>query len=196
MGGFTSYTSCKYCRRQITKPNLLRHEFSCLENPNIKVTMCKRCGSEPVSKKRKSCQFCSRECAYRFKEESNGLRDKRCESCGSMFSIENCKRGYYRKTCSKKCLSALISKNSRENIRCGGNGCGPRSKKTIYKGYTFDSSWEANLAEWMDNREIAWIRDRSIIFRWKDDEKKFVDTRQIFISRFSECMWTLKIVIL
>lgn len=30
-----------------------------------------------------------------------------------------------------------------------------------------DSSWEVDLAEWLDSRGIKWIRSRSIKFFWK-----------------------------
>ena len=35
-----------------------------------------------------------------------------------------------------------------------------------------DSSWEVELAEWMDNEGIVWIRDKGIFFKWIDKEGK------------------------
>ena len=35
-----------------------------------------------------------------------------------------------------------------------------------------DSSWEVNIAKWLDSKNIQWKRDRKIIFYWTDLEGK------------------------
>ena len=69
------------------------------------------------------------------------------------------------KTCSRKCLSVLLSQNSAANPNCGGE---TNYKKFKYKDVWMDSSWEVNLAKWLDNNSIEWKRDRKINFIWTD----------------------------
>lgn len=84
------------------------------------------------------------------------------------------------KTCSKECLKKLISINSTDNPNCGGD---TNFKKFKYKGIWMDSSWEVNIAKWLDFYNVKWIRDRKIYFIWTDEFEKKEDIIQIFIYR-------------
>lgn len=88
--------------------------------------------------------------------------DKKCVLCENLFSIQKFKT---RKTCSEKCFRKLMSVNSTKNPNCGGE---TNFKKYKYNNIWMDSSWEVNIAKWLDINNIKWIRDRKINFIWTD----------------------------
>ena len=94
----------------------------------------------------------------------------KCEICNNSF-IKTSNKHLYKdqKTCSDLCLKKLISRNSTNNINCGGE---TNYKKFKYKNIWMDSSWELKIATWLDNNNIIWKRDRKIIFYWTDSENK------------------------
>lgn len=48
------------------------------------------------------------------------------------------------------------------------NVCG-RSKKVVYNGNKFHSTWEVNVAIWLDAHEVIWQRDVTPIpYQWND----------------------------
>lgn len=73
------------------------------------------------------------------------------------------------KTCGNNCYRQLISRNSRKNIKCGGE---TNYYKYDYKGIIMDSSWEVDLAKWMDSKKIEWVRDKKIYFNYIGKDKK------------------------
>lgn len=89
-----------------------------------------------------------------------------CVVCKSKFNkTVNSKEDVF-KTCSKKCFLELLSKNSRENPNCGGE---LGYKHYDYKEIKMDSSWEVELARWMDKNNIKWERSRKKhMFWWTD----------------------------
>ena len=88
--------------------------------------------------------------------------DRKCVICKTIFNIQKCKR---KKTCSDGCLKKLMSVNSTKNPNCGGE---TNYKKYKYNDIWMDSTWEVNIAIWLDNNNIKWIRDRKINFIWTD----------------------------
>ena len=78
-----------------------------------------------------------------------------CIYCESPFNHLN----KYRKTCSDICNHRRLS------TLCGGE---TNYKKFKYKDVWMDSSWEVELAEWFDDNDIQWIRDKKINFKWID----------------------------
>lgn len=73
------------------------------------------------------------------------------------------------KTCSKKCKGTLLSINSTNNPNCGGE---TNYNRYVRNNITFDSSWEVEIAEFLDNNNIKWIRDRKIVLYWIDSNNK------------------------
>jgi hypothetical protein len=73
------------------------------------------------------------------------------------------------KTCSKKCFLELLSNQSRKNPNCGGE---TNYKKFIYKNVYMDSSWEVNLAKFLDLNDIEWKRSKKFVFLWTDKNNK------------------------
>ena len=59
--------------------------------------------------------------------------------------------------------------NSRANPNCGGE---TNYRKFKYNDIWMDSSWEVNVAKWMDENNIKWRRDRKINFKWTDMDGK------------------------
>ena len=76
-----------------------------------------------------------------------------CSHCGKEFWKNNA-NGRFSTTCSDECFLAVKRKN-----RAG--------SKTIYNGESYDSSWEAKLAEWFDYSNISYVRPKQSI-PWVD----------------------------
>lgn len=62
-----------------------------------------------------------------------------------------------------------MSKKARENPNCGGE---TNYKKFKYNDIWMDSSWEVNIAKWMDEHSIKWRRDKKMNFLWTDLDGK------------------------
>lgn len=86
----------------------------------------------------------------------------KCIICNNDFETKNKNA----KTCSKECYSYLLKQNSRNNPNCGGE---TNYKRYLYKDIGMDSSWEVELAKWLDEKNIKWIRSRKICLFWKDE---------------------------
>jgi hypothetical protein len=92
------------------------------------------------------------------------IKNKHCEICNNVFQLD---KNFNIKTCGIICSKKLMSNNSTANPNCGGQ---TNYKKFQYKGIWMDSSWEVNIAKWMDEHNIQWKRDKKINFTWTDIE--------------------------
>jgi hypothetical protein len=99
------------------------------------------------------------------------LYDFVCVECGRRFQkftnswvFENKPR----KTCSEKCYKIYLRRKSIENPNCGGE---TGYKHYQYKNVWMDSSWEVELANWMDENNIKWERSRKKHMFWWTDIK-------------------------
>ena len=90
-----------------------------------------------------------------------------CVVCNNPFSIMSKKKVYNKKTCSKECYTKLLHKWTRENPNCGGE---LGYKRFYYKNILMDSSWEVEIAKWMDEKDIVWDRSRKRHMFWWTDE--------------------------
>jgi hypothetical protein len=72
-----------------------------------------------------------------------------------------------KKTCSKRCYIKMLKKWTRENPNCGGE---LGYKHYDYNGVKMDSSWEVDIAKWMDNENIKWERSRKKYMLWWTDD--------------------------
>lgn len=130
---------------------------------------CIICNAEILSiKKKKYCQTCLYERHKRRCIENEAYRKKVsffciCTICNKSFI------NYFnpRKTCSKTCYKTLLQKNSRKNPHCGGE---TNFKRYKYKNILMDSSWEVELAKWLDHNNIKWIRSRKLLLWWTDKQ--------------------------
>lgn len=90
------------------------------------------------------------------------VKTAQCEFCGKLFQHPALKS---RKTCSDSCSKELTRKKAQENPNCGGE---TNFKRFVYQNILFDSSWEVEIAKWMDEHNVKWIRSRKMLFRWTD----------------------------
>lgn len=156
--------------------------------PILESRVCKQCSKEfRVVASKKASNFCSHSCCSKFKwtqfkktdaykdfienarkknlgtqREKQSLEIRSCRICGTKFEIEPYKAKI---TCSKVCYSKLVSINSRNHPNCGGE---TNHKRYMYKDISMDSSWEVDIAKWMDKNNVTWIRSRKIVFLWSD----------------------------
>jgi len=123
---------------------------------NLKDALCKHC-QRPIKINPKACSTnsccdkCKRIITYHCV----------CKICGKNFA--HLKRSV--KTCGEQCYKKLLSINSINNLNCGGE---TNFKRFKYKNITFDSSWEVDIAKFLDSYKIKWKRSRKIVLFWID----------------------------
>jgi hypothetical protein len=192
----TNGKECKFCK-EIQKCHLEAHEKVCSLNPkNIRVCKCcsnrltKQQGSfcssscsaksnnlkRQLNQKLSNCIQCDVEiisttctkkyCSTCYKNRaiaSNRSRvfELHCKICNSKFTHFNKNV----KTCCTKCTTKLKSQISKQNPNCGGE---TNYKRYSYKNIIFDSSWEVEIAIFLDEHQIKWSRSRKHILYWVD----------------------------
>lgn len=170
-GRFNFYCSKHCCSTGVTK---VTKKF-----PD-KIKQCEWCGKDFItSDAKKANKCCSKKCAISQTAKFNtklpqDRAPKRkyiprpkvstCIVCNKEFASVNT-----RQTCSKKCCSELMSAKARANPNCGGE---TNYKKFQYNGVWMDSSWEVQIAEWLDREDIQWVRTKQIYFEWIDKTGK------------------------
>jgi hypothetical protein len=93
------------------------------------------------------------------------IENRMCIICSSSFQKRRWQKG---KTCGKTCFKELCRRNSRANPNCGGD---TNYRKYKYNNIWMDSTWEVDLAKWMDSNSIMWERDRKKHqFMWTDSD--------------------------
>lgn len=156
---------------------------------------CKKCNSSFLVRERtksfpnKENYYCSRNCSNSHihsnesknkisksvkkylmdnpeKRKPISIEFRECLICNIKFEIETWRK---KKTCGKECFCKLMSKNSRLNPNCGGE---TNFKKFKYNDIWMDSSWEVNIAKWLDENCVKWKRDRKMNFKWTDVDGK------------------------
>lgn len=152
---------CKYCGKvlEYDKRNNIVCNISCSTSNNNR----KRVGSSHnFSEKALKNIIDSNKKKLQKNQDNYNKQKNHCISCGT--ALEYKKRN--RKTCSNTCYTEHISKLSSNNINCGGQ---TNYRKFEYKGILMDSNWEVQLAKWMDEHEIVWIRSKKdLLFNWVD----------------------------
>lgn len=176
--GYTRFYCSRACSEKFNlKPFIKKHQ--------VIEKQCLICSKTfKSSTKKRAAKTCSISCAGKLsfyslhpevKERKIGILIKKgfrpkkvtyslvCRNCNTVF--EN--RNKNRHSCSSHCRSALASQRARANPNCGGE---TNYKRYKYNGISMDSSWEIELARWLDEQKIKWIRDRKICLFWKDQD--------------------------
>lgn len=125
---------------------------------------CDTCNVEFTTKEHvpKNHCFSCREVYCRQKKEKITY----CCVCQKLFI--SLTRDKPRLTCSDTCFRLLLSKNNKSNPNCGGE---TNYRKYRYKDIWMDSSWEVELAKFLDSHNITWLRSRKIVFDWIDSHQ-------------------------
>jgi hypothetical protein len=123
---------------------------------NLKNTLCKHCKVPiKINSRASSINSCCGEC------KKIATYNCTCKVCGKNFS--HLKRSV--KTCGKQCYKKLLSSHSTNNPNCGGE---TNFKRFKYNGVIFDSSWEVDIAKFLNKNKIKWQRSRKIVLIWVD----------------------------
>ena len=92
------------------------------------------------------------------------LKDQICVECGNIFHYH-----ILRKTCSSECCTSRLTRKSLLNRNCGGE---TNFRRFRYNDISMDSSWEVNVAKYMDEHNIKWQRSKKLCFMWHDEINK------------------------
>lgn len=159
---------CVVCSTPLTKMQECFCSNSCSAKANnisrqlkIKTSLCMQCGVEITSTTctKKFCTSCYKSRAIKLSRPKPV--ELECTICKNKFM-------HFRKhvkTCSKECRSKLHSKLSTQNPNCGGE---TNYKRYIYNDVIFDSSWEVEIAKFLDEHQIKWSRSRKHLLHWID----------------------------
>jgi hypothetical protein len=120
---------------------------------------CPICNKDIVVSLNASCKTMCEVC--RKQKLKQNKHDLICVICNSAFKGRN----KTTKTCSKVCKSILNKQTSTNNPNCGGFHSG---KVYYYKNVTFDSTWEVEIAKFLDSKNIKWIRDKNLRIQYTD----------------------------
>jgi hypothetical protein len=187
---------CQYCSKDISC-NLQRHENACSLNPNnfkkclncknmvkkqnkfcssvcsasfnnkkrtvkTKISNCLECNVILTStiNEKKFCQNCLRK-----RHNTYNVKNKNKIKCTCVVCFKEFNYFTKKKTCSKGCFSKLLHINSTNNPNCGGE---TNYKRYTYKNISFDSSWEIEIAKFLDKKNIVWERSRKHLLHWYD----------------------------
>ena len=149
---------CSFCNKEFETTTHKKHRKCCSKlcvNRYVKTFINKEKQSNLVKSLWKSG-------VYDKLKVGRKIHDLKCIICENNFKNINKKV----KTCGDECYRKLISKNSRENPNCGGE---TNYKKYRYKDIWMDSTWELELAKWMDKNDILWERNRKKHCLWWTD---------------------------
>lgn len=196
------YTTCAFCSESIPAHSFWLHEGKCksdLKN-QIHCLFCSALFG-PKSKDQKYCsRSCRAKHTNPGKTYPKGnKKPSRCFECGVGIIVSNhcnervfcinckikrrttkqCKCvvcgkeftniGNIRKTCSEECKRKNFSNKARNNPNCGGE---TNYKRYEYKNIVFDSSWEVEIAKYLDSKNIKWERSRKHILHWVDSNNR------------------------
>lgn len=161
-------SNCLFCGKEIETTTHKRHKRCCSKLCSVKYSQSfidKDKLSKTIKRLWNEGKYGER---YLLK-----LYDFVCVTCGKPFQRVTDKWtsiNHPFKTCSKECCNKRIGNKNRENPNCGGE---TNYKKYRYKGIWMDSTWEKDLAEWMDLNKVIWERNRKLHqFLWTDKDGK------------------------
>lgn len=175
---------CKHCSNILTsvdQTQFCSHKCSASYNNQsrtitTKTANCVICNIE-IELKSKSKKYCNT-CKFTVNKEKNKQYIEKYKACRSNkpnikcyeLTCVICNERFLRfnkniKTCSSACKSRLLSQLSKQNPNCGGE---TNYKRYSYKNIIFDSSWEVEIAMFLDEHQIKWSRSRKHILYWVD----------------------------
>lgn len=163
-------TECKFCKRISKNPNSNRnHQRLCKENPDKQSTFFETNNTDVVRIKKEIGNFHNQF----SKAESLGLPKPkvRQETKNKISHFNKNRSDEFNKKMGEK-ISITVCKKIIDGTWHGKKYNG---KKTIYKGITFDSSWEAKYAEWLDVNNIKWERCKtSFPYVYQNCKKNYI----------------------
>lgn len=165
---------CLYCEEVISDKRKKFCNASCSAKFNnntrqidSRASNCLECNAaiQSITCTKKFCTECARKRSRNSTKYGSPYGQKKeifqiCTICNQSFIHYTNK-----KTCSEQCRNILRSHLSRQNKNCGGE---TNYKRYTYKGISFDSSWEMEIAIFLDVHKIKWARSREIVLYWMD----------------------------
>jgi len=150
----------KYCSHSCCAivSNKKRDKISLIGKVN-KQAKCKHCKTELlVNSHANITNVTCTECKKYKKYKNRAKSTRACKICNNTFDS-------IAATMCDQCRKINRIDTARKNLNCGGE---TNYKRYIYKNILMDSSWEVNIAKWMDNNGIAWERNKKLCLWWTD----------------------------
>ena len=169
----TNYT-CQYCGKICKNANSLRnHERLCKQNPNRQeMTWLSYGGFTEYNKNLKNGLVHRKPSNQFINAEELGLEKPKISE-ETKKRIGNAWRGKKHTEEQKKKISKTMSKIVKENPNYSFS-MGNRFKKSIYKDFHMDSSWELIFAQYLDNQNILWVKNsKGFQYNWEKQKRTY-----------------------
>ena len=166
---------CRFCGRECKNANSLRnHERLCKENPNKQeMYWLEYGGFSKYNEKIKNGEVKRKPSNQYIKSEELGL-PKPIISDETRKKIGNGWRGKKHTSEQLQKLSQTMSKIVKENPNYSFSMNDRVFKKSIYKGFHMDSSWELIFAQYLDKNNIKWIKNsKGFSYIWENRERTY-----------------------
>ncbi len=147
---------CEYCNNEYKNLNSLsQHRIRCNLNPNrIHVN------SNFINYNKRIKNGDIKHLNQYTKAESLGLEKPRMNEETKMKISEYSRSSSHSEATRKKISSSMIRIVREKPDVYSSSNINGRSKKSLYKGYVMDSSWELKFAIWCDSKKIEWVKNK------------------------------------
>ena len=166
---------CRFCGRECKNANSLRnHERLCKKNPNRQeMTWLTYSGFTEYNKKIKAGLIKRKPSNQYIKSKELGLpkpeiSDETRKKIGDVW------RGRKHTQESLQKLSQSMIEVAKNNPNYSFSTISKRYKKSIYKGFHMDSSWELIFAQYLDKNNIKWVKNsKGFSYIWEGKERTY-----------------------
>ena len=166
---------CRFCGRECKNANSLRnHERLCKENPNKQeMYWLEYGGFSKYNEKIKNGEIKRKPSNQYIKSEELGL-PKPIISDETRKKIGDGWRGKKHTPEQLQKLSQSMTKVAKDNPNYSFSTISKRYKKSIYKGFHMDSSWELIFAQYLDKYNIKWVKNsKGFQYIWDSRERTY-----------------------
>ena len=166
---------CQYCGRELKNANSLRnHERLCKQNPNKQEMYWLAYGGfSKYNEKLKTGEVKRKPSNQYIKSNELGLPKPEMTD-ETKFKCGNGWRGKTHTPEQIQQLSNTMQKVVQNNPNYSYSATSKRFKKSIYKGFHMDSSWELIFAQYLDKFNIKWVKNsKGFKYIWENRERTY-----------------------
>ena len=159
--------TCKYCGKECKNLNSLRqHEIRCKENPDrISLSYIKKLDQTKIKRNPSNQYIKAKKLGLPIPEVSQKTRDKLSKIWKGKKLPQELKDKI------SKGMQRAVRENPDSYSASNVNG---RVKKVEYNGILLDSSWEVEVAKYLDSNNIKWERPKiGLEYEWNDVKRVY-----------------------